>query len=388
MGTSRDGRRLVLFGVACMVVSSLSDSVRAPALPLLAQRYGEGYGRLSAFLTAGSLGSLAFNLLAMRSLSHLSDRAVVALSALLQGGAMLAAAAAPGLGTLAAAGFVWGAGNVGLGLCANLLVVRGSAPGARARTLSALHVFYGLSCVLPPLYVGWAHRAGWSVGPLLAAPALLPLLLAGAARGLGSAHSAEEGPAPSFAGAPWGLGGVIALYVLGEVMTSMWMVAVLTSGGASLDAAGKVLSGFFLALAAGRAATAAFARPAAERALVAFGLGAGAVAAAAGAFGRPWGFAAAGACFGPVFPLLMTRLSVEHPRGLREAMAFVYAAMVVALALGHQAMGWLAERASPRSAALFPVLCVAAALGLWLAVSREKEGRGGDPPAPSPAGSS
>ena len=385
MGTPRDGRRLVLFGVACLVVSSLCDSVRAPILPMLAERYGEGYGRLSMFLTAGSLGSLAFNLLAMRALSAMSDRALVVLSALLQGGAMAAAASAPGLGSLCAAGFVWGGGNVGLGMCANLLVIRGTGRESRARALSMLHVFYGLSCVVPPLYVGWAYRAGWSVLPLLALPALIPLGLAVMGGRLPSGHTAQDPAATPPGGVPWGMGSVIALYVLAEVMTSMWVVAILTAEGLSLAAAGRVLSGFFFGLAAGRGASALWARPERERALVSGGLLGGGAGVALGALGWGWGFCLAGFCFGPVFPLLMTRLSQERPSGLRESLAFVYAAMVVALALGHQVMGWLVERLSPRAAAFFPVFCLAAALGLWLAVSREREGRGGDSPAPSAA---
>ncbi|MBI2362388.1 MAG: hypothetical protein HYV15_03275, partial [Elusimicrobia bacterium] len=286
---------------------------------------------------------------------------------------------------LCAAGFVWGAGNVGLGLCANLLVMRGTGPESRGRVLSLLHVFYGLSCVVPPLYIGWADRAGWSVPALLALPAFLPLALgawAGRLPSGGSEAAAAGGPSR---GVPWAMGSVIALYVLGEVMTSMWVVAILTAEGLPLAAAGRVLSGFFLGLAAGRGASALWARPGRERVLVSAGLAAGGAGTALGALGFGWGFCLAGASFGPVFPLLMTRLSVERPGGLRESLAFVYAAMVVALALGHQAMGWLVERSSPRAAAFFPVLCLAAALGLWLAVSRERERRGGGSPAPSPA---
>lgn len=367
MATPRDASHLLALGFACLVVSSLCDSLRAPALPLMAARYALGYGRLSAFLTAGSLGSLAFNLLALRALAGLSDRGIVALSAVLQAGAMLAAAAAPGLMTLAAAGFVWGAGNVGLGLCANLLVIGGSTEIHRVRALSLLHIFYGLSCVLPPLYVAAVDHAGGGPWAFFGLPALLPALLAGAAAGLPAGQGApREDSRSSMGPAPWGLGVVVALYVLGEVMTSMWLVAILTAKGVSLAAAGGVLSGFFIALAVGRAASAAFAKPGDERALVPLGLIIGAAGTLAGAAGRSWGFWLAGAAFGPVFPLLMTRLSIERAAGLREALAFVYALMVVALGIGHQVMGWVAEAASPAAAAFIPPICLLAGLVAWL----------------------
>ncbi|MBI3300442.1 MAG: hypothetical protein HYZ75_19940 [Elusimicrobia bacterium] len=367
MAQSRDAVRLLVLGFGCLVVSSLCDSLRAPALPLLAERFASGYGRLSTFLTAGSVGSLAFNLLALRALSGLSDRAVVALAAGLQAAAMLLAAAAPGLGTLAVSGLLWGAGNGGLGMGSNLLVMRATPASSRARVVSLLHVFYGISCVFPPLYVAAVERAGGGPMALLAAPALLPALLLAATAVLPGGRAAALGTdAAAPAGAPWRLASVVALYVLGEVLTSMWMVAILTAKGMGLPEAGRVLSGFFLALAAGRVASAAFVRPGAERVLVPLGLVGGAAGTLLGASGSPWGFWLAGALFGPLFPLLITRVSVERGARLRESLAFVYALMVVALGLGHQAMGWTAEAASPSAAALLPAACLLAGLAAWL----------------------
>ena len=185
MGTPRDSSRgLIAAGVACLIVSSLIDSVRAPLLPLLAERFSAGYSKVSSFLVAGSVGALAFNLLVFGPLARLSDRGFLGLAAAVQAAAMLAAAWAPGLWSLAAAGAAWGAGNTALGMCANLLVIRGSAPESRPRTLSLLHLFYGLSCVVPPFYVAAASRAGWGVSAMMLAPAALPLVLMASAAGL------------------------------------------------------------------------------------------------------------------------------------------------------------------------------------------------------------
>lgn len=373
MGTPRDSSRgLIAAGVACLVVSSLIDSMRAPMIPLLAERFAAGYSRVSGFLSAGSFGALAFNLLALGPLARLPDRGMVALAAGLQAAAMLAAAAAPGLGTLVAAGAVWGAGNSALGMCANLLVIRGARPEQRARTLSFLHLFYGLSCVLPPLYVGAASQAGWGLAPLLAVPAVLPALLLAASAALPSGGGgAPLEPRRALAVVPWAAGGVIALYVLGEVMTSMWLVALATAQGGTLASSGVVLSGFFLALALGRAATALWARPGSERLWVPAGLLVGALGAFLGARGLAWGYALAGFSFGPVFPLVMARLSAEREEGLREALAFVYAGMVVVLAVGHKLMGWTAETISPAAAGFLPPVFLLAALAVWVVDRKE-----------------
>lgn len=379
MGTPRDpARGLIAAGVACLVVSSFSDSVRAPLLPLLSERFAAGYDSLSGFLAAGSAGALAFNLLALGPLAGLPDRGLVALAAGLQAAAMLAAAAAPGLGSLSAAGAVWGAGNSALGMCANLLVIRGASAAQRPRALSVLHLFYGLSCVLPPLYVGAASTAGWGLSRLLALPALLPALLLAAAAALpagGGSPGALE-PCRVLAAAPWAGGAVIALYVLGEVMTSMWLVALATARGAELAAAGRTLSGFFLALALGRVVTAAWARPGAERTWVPAGLLLGALGTALGGRGLAWGYWLAGFAFGPVFPLAMARLSAENEATLREALAFVYAAMVVVLAGGHRLMGWTAEAVSPTAAGALPPVFLLGALAVWALEPRRANAEG------------
>jgi len=371
-------RGLIAAGVACLVVSSLIDSVRAPLVPLLVERFYVGYSQVSWFLSAGSLGALAFNLLALGPLARLSDRGMVVLGAGLQGAAMVAAAAAPGFGTLVAAGAVWGAGNTALGLCANLLVIRGAPPASRARALSFLHLFYGLSCVLPPLYVGAAAKAGWGFAALLSVPAVLPCLLIAASASLPPGGGGEPlGPRRALAAAPWAAGGVIILYVLGEVMTSMWLVALATAQGKSLESAGFVLSAFFLALALGRVATALWARDGSERLWVPAGIVLGAAGAFLGARGHVWGFPLAGFAFGPVFPLVMARLSSENEDSLREALAFLYGGMVIALAVGHRLMGWTAEAYSPAAAGFLPPVFLLAALAVWVATVKA-------PPAAAP----
>lgn len=373
MGTPRHSSRgLIAAGVACLIVSSLIDSVRAPLLPLLAERFAAGYSKVSAFLVAGSLGALAFNLLALGPLARLSDRGVVALAAAVQTAAMLAAAAAPGLGTLTAAGAAWGAGNTALGMCANLLVIRGSTPESRPRALSLLHLFYGVTCVLPPLYVAAAARAGWGVAAMMLVPAALPVLLLAwsAALPAGGGGAAPASLKGALASAPWGPGGVIALYVLGEVTTSMWLVALATERGVALSEAGLYLSGFFLCLALGRAATAVWARGASDRVWVPAGLLLGALGAALGGRGVTWGYFLAGFSFGPVYPLVMARLSAEREGTLRDDLAFVYAAMVVVIAAGHRLMGWTAEAVSPTAAGALPPVFLLAALGVWAADRR------------------
>ena len=130
----------------------------------------------------------------------------------------------------------------------------------------------------------------------------------------------------------------------------MWLVALLTERGVPLAKAGVVLSAFFLCLALGRAATAALARSASDRVWVPAGLAMGAVGAALGGRGATWGYLLAGFSFGPVYPLVMARLSAEREETVRDDLAFVYAAMVVVIAVGHRLMGWTAEAVSPTAA--------------------------------------
>lgn len=369
MGTSRDpARGLIAAGVACLVVSSVCDGLRGPALPLVAGRFAAPWSRAALFLTAGSLGAFLFNLAAMGPLERLGDRALVRVCCALQALAMLAAAAAPGLGLLSAAGFFWGAGNSGLGMCANLLVIRGTGERLRARALSLLHVTYGAVSILPPLYVAAGAGAGWGLAALFALPALLPAALWGAAVGLPEGGGRAVGGAGGLSGIAVpdaaAIGAVIALYVTGEVLVSSWLPSLAMAAGADLTAANRGAALFFVCLGAGRGLAALWLGPGLDWVATAGMAAAGAGVLTASAFWPPAAWLS-GLAMAPVFPCVMARVTVDYPRQVRGLLAFAYAAMTAGIGAGHLAMGRLAEGASPAAAFRLPAACLLGAALVW-----------------------
>ncbi|HVE12474.1 MAG TPA: MFS transporter [Elusimicrobiota bacterium] len=368
--------RWVGLGCACLIASSVLDNLRGPLLPLMSARFSLDYARAAAFMGAGTAGSLAVNAAAPRLLERRGERTFLLLCAGLLLASFVLAGAAGGVGLLLTAGALWGGGVSGLGMASNLLVVRGSAERVRARAVSALHLLYGFVSVLPALYLAAAHGAGWGWERTLLAPAgLAAALLAavwrwtprGSARGapaLGTGPERRRSIVPA-AG--------LALYVVGEVLTSMWMPSYLHWRGWSLEAASKVLGGFFLALGLSRLILAALGGRPPGRGFRAACLLAAIACLALGMSAAPWALAAVGFCLGPVFPSSVASLSLSHPERIQRILSLVYVLFTLGLALGHPLLGLAADHLSMQAAYALPGVFLAGSLVL-LALPEEDAG--------------
>lgn len=358
----------MLLGVLALVVSSVCDNLRGPILPLLSERLSLSHAQAAGFLIACSAAAFLFNLASSGLLARWSERRYLFAAAALQGSGIAALAFAARPAALPVAGLLWGAGNSALGLCANLLVIRRSAPERRARAMSGLHLFYGLSSVLPPVYVSFGLRLGLGLRGLLLGAILLPLALLAAA---GAADGGSPDPDPSERVAGDRSDGVlvlalcVALYVLGEVLASTWLVSFLHGEGASLEEANRFLGRFFLVLAASRAVGMVALRPRAEPWVPPLSAALAAALLLAGQLGWRPGYLCAAAAMGPFFPTMMSVISREYPTRYRSVLPIVYATMTVCLAAGHLAMGALGDWAGLRSAFLLPPLCLALSLPLY-----------------------
>lgn len=361
--------RLLAFGFAALFVSAVCDSLRGPLLPLIASERAWSHARSSGFLTAGSLASFAFGLASIRLLSRWGDRAYLTAAAAAQSASLLLLAAGKGYPVSLLSGALGGVGGGALGLASNLLVIHGSDGPGRARWLSALHLVYGSSALLPALLVARASSLGWSAGAVCLLVFLVPATLLVSARMLPSdppRPESETAPRALFSREVLAVTSCIATYVLGEVLASMWLVTYLHGAlGWGIPSASRVLGGFFAALALGRLTTAALAGPRAARVLPPLGLAAAALCLAAGLAGHPWAFAAAGFAMGPVFPLIMAAISLEYPDDFRRIVPFACALMTAGLAGGHLLLGTLGDAFSLRAAYRLPPAFLLLALALY-----------------------
>ncbi|MBI5242996.1 MAG: MFS transporter [Elusimicrobia bacterium] len=359
--------RLLLIGIAIIVVSAFFDNIRGPMLPIFSARYGLSYAQASAFFWASSATSFMVSMLSVPLLARWSERAYVRAALAVQSLAVLCA-----LGgcypSLIAAGAFWGVGNTAIGLSSNLVVIRGSTDANRPRMMNALHLFYCLGSVVPAFYV--ALTAGrWPIYAILLPT--LALLAALWLCTLALPADGERAPAPQM---PWQemlrphalLSNLfISVYVLGEVLTSMWLVSYL-SGHArlSVSEASGFLQLFFLAMALSRFLAVLLLRPGVEAWLPVPLMLAACAALSAGLAGFRGGFLLAAFFFGPMWPLMASALAKDYPRKYPSLIACIYAVSTVGLALGHVAIGAISDR-SLQTAFRLPTVFLLAALFIF-----------------------
>lgn len=355
-------RRFLALGVACLIASSVGDNIRAPLLPLLARRYGVGYEEVSWFLVSAGGASFVFNLSSAALLRRLGERGFLLLAASLQTAAAAGVAAGGGYPLFIAWGALWGAGNSGLGLAANLFAIAGSDGPSRARSLGFLHLFYGVFSMAPAMFVAWSLGRGLGLAAMLSLPVLCGVGLAAfSLAGPATPHTPE---APRPGGALDRKAVLLCLattfYVLGEVMTSMWLVSYLHGArGLALESASRWLAAFFVCLSAGRVALAWAGAPGHEERWCFGSLAASGALLAAGLAGPVWAFPAAAFAMGPVFPLMTARISLEYPDRYRSVLAAFYSIMTLGLAAGHGLVGKAAELYSISFAFALPIACLA-----------------------------
>ncbi|MEK6977874.1 MAG: MFS transporter, partial [Candidatus Hydrothermarchaeota archaeon] len=344
---SSSNRGCILLGIACLLTSAFYDNIRGPLLPLFADRYGLDYSKTSAFLTAGSLSSFLYALLSVRLLSRWSERAYLRAALLIQAGAVLGTAFGEGYPMLLLCGLLWGFGNTGIGLSSNLLTIRGSDEGNRSRLLNGLHVFYGLGSTLPALYISFALGRHWPLPAMLGATLLLLPALGVFSRTADLAGPAKaEGP-----GGGWNMllsrcallsNLCLSTYVLGEVLTSMWLFTYLHDhSGLDVSQASRLLQAFFLCLAAGRFLSALFVRPSMESWLQPACILGGMALLLSGLWGWEPGFALSALAMGPFYPLMLSSIVRDFPSDYPRLISFANAVMTVALAVGHLAIGMI-----------------------------------------------
>jgi fucose permease len=365
---------LLCFGfVVCGVVTVLPG----PLLPLLAGRWHLHDVQSGSFFAvefaASTLGAILSPWRLRRSLPV--GFALMASAVLLLMDALGSTHAVPGH-ALALAAFGLVGFGIGLSVTAtNLTVGLMGDPRGRARRLSVVNLWWGIGAVVCPWLIAAAERAGHlrALLPLLALAAaatfaaLAPLLASSE-----SAADTVKRAAPSAqAGTLVFFALFLFLYVGVESAVGGWIATYAHRfSGMTLAAASLMVSVFWLALLAGRGLGSLVLRPLSERAVLLAGLGLAFVAVAA--LVTPHSPAvvlvavvAAGAGFGPVFPLgvsrLLARLSDHRHTGWVFAMC----------SGGGAVLPWLTGLVSTGSGSLrigFAVPVAATALILLLAL--------------------
>lgn len=371
--------RRATLGLVCGVYAGagLCLSSIGPSLPSLAENVGQEVATVGAQFTAFSAGTVLVQFAAAPLGGRFGQRAVLGAGALLLGLGMLGESLSRELGWLLVFALLGGLG-FGCVLAGSVLLVARLFAAHGASALNLVNLFFGVGSVAGPLLAGLGRAQQGQPELAMMAGAALLLLLAPALRW------AAEAPGPSArdraAGpVPWALvallGVLLLIYSGTEIALGGWAALYLeTSAGLGPAQVALAVSGFWLALTAGRALGALLGLRVGPRTLLGGFLALLLLAAVLLALSVGHGAGSAGAlalfglACGPIFPTTMALVAaVSGGRG---------AAASLALGIGNLGagtipplLGVVLSEAGPRAGTLLIVSLAGLLLALLGAVA-------------------
>lgn len=355
----------VLAGFLSLLASSYYDIVRGPLLPAVAKELGLEFSRSGWFLATGQAVATVTTLLMIQALNRWSERTVMIFICLAGITAGLLAPLVQSFAMLLGLAAILGMTVSLLGTMSNILLVEGAPADLRGRFLAGMHTMYGVGSMSAASVVGIGLGRGlhWSTLYLVAVPVYATLLLfAWTKLKRGTSKGPATVQAASLSGPQALVVLVFALYVAGEVTTSMWMTSYLVkTRGLEISQATPYLTGYFLALTLSRFFCAFWVPPERERLVLTLALFVATVSFLAATAGPSWLFCLVG-LYGPFFPLFLSRSSRRFPDKWRSITIWSVVIMNVSIGFGNLTVGELADRIGLEQAFYLPPVFIALAL--------------------------
>jgi hypothetical protein len=240
--------------------------------------------------------------------------------------------------------------------------------------MAALHTMFGLGSFIAPLAARAAMEGSdqWSIVFLGAIPFLICIslyLMFGvrgdhdmAVRTLEASDLQSKNLSLDMQ-----IVGVQIFYVLGEVLTSMWMTSYLIDQGLPISEATVYLAAFFLMITLLRATCSLFVKTAWIIPILISSLLLALVAGFIGRMGFYWGLAAVG-LLGPFFPLYMAQISLWFPSKQTKLTVWIVSGMQIMLGLLNLIVGQTAVALGLSVAYWIPMVMLVCCLLLLLRV--------------------
>lgn len=372
---------LLAVATLLMLSASFMDNARGVILPEVMRLLAISVGESSWFLALGNVAALSFALGlggAIRRISETRVTLLVSSLAVLIVGFAVFVTDYPRLLVFA---FVLGGVIAAMGTLSNILTMSATPTSLVPRTLSAMHVMYGVGSFLAPVFAAPFIAKGlpWQLvllGPLPLVLGIFVLLFINQRRQRDSvqnsakpvfdsrevSRSHKKSSFTSETSLKVILLVAFGFYVCAEVLTSMWMTTYLVKvRGVAVDDAAPILAGFFVCMAFSRVACSLWARESMLRPLIYSALLVPALGFLIGLAGVPWAFSFVGLA-GPWFPLFMSRIAVAFPESRQSVTVYAVAVMQLFLAIAHLVLGKLADRIGMESAFAIPLVFFGATL--------------------------
>jgi len=350
-----------------MLVGSYLDNLRGVVLPEITNFLGINYSESSWLLSLGNLAAAFIALSLIVYLKKFSLRSALFWAIAMMAGLLLAAPYIVSFERFLAFAFLWGGTLTAFGTLSNLMLTFAVAPKNIDRAFAALHVMYGAGSFIAPALAGGLMERGWTWIDLMnviivptAALMLWSLTLPKMERAKADpSTNVASNSSPSKRTLIWWellVQSAFATYVAGEVLGSMWMTTYLVEAkGLTVSQAAPYISGFFVAMAITRLLTFIFARASLAPFIMVSSLLIGSAAMVLGLMGLAWGLALLG-LVGPVYPLLMGRLTRVFSVNARRVTITSVMVMQLTLVVSHYVMGQLIKNIGVATAFWSPIL--------------------------------
>lgn len=380
-----EGRRLTGLAYACLLMFGLHAGWIGPFLAQISHHLFIPIDDAGLVVSAASAGYFVALLIA-GSLSHRwSAQKILVVAMSLSGAGLLGLARAAGLPALLSAGVLVGLGNGAIDVAANALVVDLNRERLAA-ALNYLHMLFGVGALIGPLIVGFALSRVIPYSWIFAGGGLacwvIALWLAMTPRVEVRVPSTPGGFLPILARPLiWVLGGMLFLYVGGEMGIGAWLFLYLrTAAALGATVASWGVSFYWLGLIAGRIVGGRLAHRIAVREVTILASALSAVALVGLIVAPTWHAVVAAMVFligfgyGPIFPNMIAAGATRFPTQVGRMSSVVIAGG----ALGGVFVPWMMGRAmasaTPRSSMGFALSVTVLMALLSVAV------RGGEEP--------
>lgn len=364
----KGARTAIIAGFLTLITSAFLDNFRGPLLPVVQAEFELSYDSASWFLIVGNLFGVLASLVIVPLLNRYSEKRLLLCAGMWTVGVVLYTPLINSFNSLMFFSAGLGISVALLGTLCNILTISGARPGQESRLVALLHVMYGVGSMLGPIaLVQVREEFGWRYSSYVVFPFLVSIVglilisKVSAAKFQRKAKTVDldvavaELPVTSSAEIPRFLPDstqvlmllTFMFYVGAEVMTSMWMPALLTERfHYSIDAAASMAAYFFAILAGIRVICFFILRPSLEKPLLWAGLLAplGAILGAY-VFNAPILLPLTG-FFGPFFPIYFVRVSKSYPEKWKQMSTWLIVALQLSLALCHFGLGKLTNHLS------------------------------------------
>jgi fucose permease len=380
----RTPRSTLLVSCSALFVVGVLSGALGPLLPALSARSGAHLEAVGSIFTALFLGAFGTQLAGGWLNERVGLRNMVVAGTVLLTLGIAGIAVGPTLPLILAGAFVAGTGQGTLDISTNVLVALVFDARHVVSAVNILHFAFGAGAVASPLVAAWALQRWGS--PM---PALWVGVALGAATSLLAARHVMRGrPAQPAAGEPghatiyrrpalWSLGFLLFVYVGTEMGVGGWTSVYLGRTTAlSSHLAALVVSGYWLALTAGRLLGAALGARIGSRALAAVSLGGswiGGLVLLAGGGNAALTIAGTllmGVSFGPIFPTLVVFTTELFRSSPSRAVSVVVSMSSIGGMLLPPLQGILLERVSPLASVVHVAACALLMLALLATAQR------------------